>query len=179
MGEVADPLHRPKRSFAPKHQFRVEEDRQILSLIEELNGVPDWNFIAGRLANRNPRQCRERWHQYLRCDNLKETGWTADEDIVLEREVREHGTKWSLISLFLPGRSQVKVKNRWVQLCRMNGKLSGLVASAGSVSGNESSPSDTSNDGRDCLLTFPTIEELLCGGACADLASVASHQGTA
>jgi hypothetical protein len=82
---------------------------------------PDWRLVADYVQTRSPRQCRERWRMYLH--PVVNTGpWTDEEDIILEREHGLLGPQWAAIALFLPGRSEVHVKNRWSKLSRERGK---------------------------------------------------------
>jgi hypothetical protein len=106
-----------KRPFTPKKKFTDAEDAQLLELIDRL-GPNDWAAIARFVPGRTPRQCRERWRHYLK-PVIKSTPWTAEEDATLIREYGSLGPKWSALALFLPGRTDVNVKNRWSKLARI------------------------------------------------------------
>jgi hypothetical protein len=83
--------------------------------------IPDWHAIADSLPTRSARQCRERWRSYL-LPAINPEPWTLEEDAILDREFDNLGPKWSAIALFLPGRTEVHVKNRWSKLCRDRSK---------------------------------------------------------
>lgn len=99
-----------------KRKFTEDEDRQIIELVNSMPR-PDWRRVADALVTRSARQCRERWRSYLQPD-LTAGPWTPDEDEMLKREHSNLGPKWAAIALFLPGRSEIQVKNRWLKLTR-------------------------------------------------------------
>jgi hypothetical protein len=99
-----------------KRKFTQEEDLQIIELLSTMP-QPDWQRVASQLGTRSPRQCRERWRSYLHPD-LKTGQWTREEDAILRREHANVGPRWATIALFLPGRSEIQVKNRWLGTLR-------------------------------------------------------------
>jgi hypothetical protein len=108
------------RGPTPKQKFTEQEDLVIMEMANRMP-IPDWGLIARQLRGRSARQCRERWRMYLR--PLINTGpWTPEEDDILEREFAEQGPKWAGIALFLPGRTEIHLKNRWSKLSRERGK---------------------------------------------------------
>ena len=58
------------------------------------------------------KQCRERWHNHLR-DGVVKDPWKPEEFWMLSLCVRAIGRKWSLISQYLPQRSDNTIKNQW------------------------------------------------------------------
>jgi hypothetical protein len=58
---------------------------------------------------------------YLHPDILKGE-WTKDDDRTLEDKFGQYGSSWTTIALFLPGRSEVQIKNRWAKLFRARKK---------------------------------------------------------
>jgi hypothetical protein len=78
-----------------------------------------WCEIADHLPGRTPRQCRDRWLNYL-CPSNSFAPWTPDEDRIIIQKVSTLGNKWAEIAKFLPGRSDNGVKNRWYASLRAN-----------------------------------------------------------
>jgi hypothetical protein len=97
-------------------KFTPEEDCRLVELVR-LYGANDWIAIAGLLGNRNPRQCRERYCNYLdpslRCDP-----WTAEEDALIIAKHDMFGAKWSKIAKFFHNRSDNALRNRWQLIAR-------------------------------------------------------------
>ena len=99
-----------------KSKFTPEEDKILLSLVQNATDV-DWSFIASQLPNRNPRQCRERWQNYLNPD-LKAQIWTEEEDRLILERYNEMGPHWNAIGRTFVGRSGNAVRNRYLVLMR-------------------------------------------------------------
>ena len=94
----------------PKSKFTAEEDAQLKELVD-LYG-DDWNLIANKMVSRNPRQCRDRYSNYL-VPGFFNGQWSPQEDEILLQKYRLYGPKWSKIMKFLEGRSANAIKNRW------------------------------------------------------------------
>lgn len=92
-----------------RNRFTHDEDEHLKRLVS-LHNPPNWNEIAKYMRNRSPRQCRERYNNYLRPDLINGV-WTEEEDILLNQLFEKHGPKWSLISQSFNGRSAVNIKN--------------------------------------------------------------------
>jgi len=120
--EYSSPLS--KRSL-PKAKFAAEDDEKLKSLVGEL-GENCWSKIAEKMGNRNARQCKERWENYL-CPRINNAPFLAEEDELLLRKVNEIGTRWVTIAHFFPNRTDAIVKNRWHVLKRRERKLENLV----------------------------------------------------
>ena len=88
----------------------VKENNFSYFLLQPIN----WNYIAPKLKDRNTRQCRERWKHYLMSN--KEEKWSEAEDYILMEKIDLFGKKWTKISSFLPGRTDINVKNRYYTL---------------------------------------------------------------
>jgi hypothetical protein len=100
----------------PHRKFTRTEDDLLVDLVQNVS-VTDWAFIASHMPGRNPRQCRERWLNYL-SPEIKSTPWTAEEERILEEKVSELGTEWHLICPFLPNRPKNQIRHQWVRKCR-------------------------------------------------------------
>lgn len=64
------------------------------------------------MTTRTNRQCQERWNNFL-APEIKKSSWTNEEDNILKEKYLEIGPKWSKISLLLPGRKAIDIKNRF------------------------------------------------------------------
>lgn len=94
----------PQRS-----RFTKDEDEKLRQLVS-LQSPPNWNEISKKMTNRTPRQCRERYANYLR-PNLINGPWTQEENDLLNDLYEKYGPKWSLISQSFKSRSSVNIKN--------------------------------------------------------------------
>ena len=120
---VVDPTVRPiistglsKTQKQSKSKFSPEDDLKLIQLVMSRNDR-DWVWIAQQMSNRNPRQCRERWYNYLD-PSLHKGGWTPEEDQLLLEKKKEMGPHWNAIARFFRGRSGNSVRNRWLLIMR-------------------------------------------------------------
>jgi hypothetical protein len=109
-----------ERIFKPRVKFSPADDRKLRSLVDAVDTV-DWNAVAGEMEGKNPRQCHERWINYL-APNLNTEPWTADEDLLLMHKYRELGSRWVQMACFFPNRTGCMVKNRLNRLRRRERK---------------------------------------------------------
>ena len=120
---VVDPTVRPiistglsKTQKQSKSKFTREDDLKLIQLVMSRNDR-DWVWISQQMPNRNPRQCRERWYNYLD-PSLHKGGWTPEEDQLLLEKKKEMGPHWNAIARFFKGRSGNSVRNRWLLIMR-------------------------------------------------------------
>jgi len=105
-----------KKGKAPKAKFSPEDDLLLIQLVEN-SPEKDWFEIARQMKNRNARQCRERWNNYLD-PNLHLGDWTEEEDRLLLEKHQEIGSHWNAISRFFEGRSGNSIRNRFLMIQR-------------------------------------------------------------
>jgi hypothetical protein len=103
-----DPL---RRKTTVRRPFTPHEDAALIVLIGSNSDV-NWDAVAKRMDARSPRQCRERWVNYL-APTLRSDPWTEAEDQLLVSKINELGHCWATISHCFNGRSENDVKNRW------------------------------------------------------------------
>lgn len=92
-------------------KFSKEED-DILQHQVAIFGPRRWNIISHALPGRTPRQCRDRFMNYLN-ENLVNGPWTTEEDDLLQKLYYQYGPQWSLLRTYFQGRSANNIKNRW------------------------------------------------------------------
>jgi hypothetical protein len=94
-----------------KCKFTSGEDLRLTEVVQHC-GSKNWVFIARQMPGRNPRQCRERWMNYIN-PVLDITPLSPAEDDLLDERCAEHASRWQLIVSFLLGRSKNFIKNHW------------------------------------------------------------------
>ena len=99
-----------------KAKFTHAED-QVLKELVKADGPNDWNAISSHFVNRNARQVKERWEYYL-SPNVNNGPWSPEEDAILIQKYNELGSKWTVISKCLKGRTNTCCKNRWITMQR-------------------------------------------------------------
>ena len=106
----------PRHKKAHKSKFTKEEDQKLCELVEKY-GQTEWAKVAREMPNRNPRQCRERWRNYMD-PRLNTLEWSQDEDNLLLLKYQEIGPHWNKINQAFPNRSINSVRNRLVRLLK-------------------------------------------------------------
>jgi hypothetical protein len=101
----------------PHEKFTPADDEKLRSLVET-HGTADWLVIAEQMNDKNGRQCKERWLNYL-APELNTAAWGADEDSLLMQKYGEFGSKWVAIAKFFPNRTDAMVKNRFSKIQRL------------------------------------------------------------
>lgn len=94
-----------------RRKFTPQEDIALKYYTDEI-GTNNWQEIAKRMPNRNAKQCRDRYNNYL-MENHICGPWTPAEDSLIISKYLEIGAKWVEISKYIHGRSGNDVKNRW------------------------------------------------------------------
>jgi hypothetical protein len=141
MDATVDDVQDSGRGGVPRHKFTPEEDLQLRSLVEQL-GTKHWDEISRYLPDRTPRQCRNRYKNYL-IDSLVTNPWTAEEDAILIEKFHRIGPKWVEIGKLLSGRSGNNVKNRWYKhLCKTDIGASPASPDATAASPGQKAPED-------------------------------------
>lgn len=100
-----------RRPFAP------DEDTIIREYIQT-TAKTDWAELAALLVYRTPRQCRERWFQYLSPQPLATDPYSEWENELIQTQVETIGPKWSTIAYFLRDRTPHSIRAQWTKLQR-------------------------------------------------------------
>ena len=95
-----------------KRKLFTKEEDQLLKIAALRFNQGSWNDIAKCVPGRTPKQCRDRWTNYLQ-PSLKFDPWTNQEDNNLIMLVKNNGTHWKKMKRYFPGRSTNALKNRW------------------------------------------------------------------
>jgi hypothetical protein len=119
-----------------KRRFTKAEDTALQHLVRNM-GIGRWDEIAAFLPERNARQCRDRYEQYLAVSNHN-SQWLPDDDELLRQKVRTIGPHWVEVLRFFPNRNINDLKNRWYKMLTRQ-------ATSGSVAGHPARP-DPSSD---------------------------------
>ncbi|OHT13799.1 Myb-like DNA-binding domain containing protein [Tritrichomonas foetus] len=113
LSHQADPMRKKRKE---RSKFTQNEDQKLMKLVQKY-GDNNWVLIAGKFNGRTPRQCRDRYVYYLD-PNIKKGDWTRDEENILLEKYQQLGSSWKLISNFLPGRTEIDLKNRFLKIDR-------------------------------------------------------------
>lgn len=103
-----------------KCKFTPEEDERLKQLVA-IHGENEWATIAQEMGNRNSRQCRERWRNYMN-PRLTTENWTPEDDKLLLERYAAIGPHWNMIAQAFPNRSVNCVRNRVIKVLRMQGR---------------------------------------------------------
>jgi hypothetical protein len=147
---------RAKPVYKGHAKFTPEEDFRLYRLVMD-HGPNNWRLIARYMPERNSRQCRERWLNYLNPE-LNVQPWTPAEDALLQAKYREIGPRWMLLVPFFPRRTDGMIKNRF-QILRRKARRSQILSPvAQAVSRREVDLFDCPTDGS----TDWEFEPLVC-----------------
>lgn len=119
--ENSQPAKQTKKGSANlKIKFTPEEDQRLTQLVLQ-HGSKDWIKISNLMETRNPRQCRERWNNYLN-PSLRTDPFSTEEDLLLDQKYAEYGPRWNKIAKFFNNRSDNSLRNRWMMIARHRAK---------------------------------------------------------
>lgn len=76
-----------------------------------------WSLVAKEVPGRSGKQCRERYLNHL-TPNIKLKNWSPVEDATIFRLYSTDGSKWSMMSKLIRGRTDNGIKNRYHHLKR-------------------------------------------------------------
>ena len=109
---------RPELAYVVKGKWHSKEDEKLCALVAKLGSDGLWNKISEAFCfTRSPKQCRERWQNFLD-PSLNTSSWMPDEDDLLLKLHAIHGPSWAQIASSFPGRTNDRVKRRVKTLLR-------------------------------------------------------------
>lgn len=103
------------RKIPSKGKFDHKEDELLRSLVAAHG--EDWEEVAKSMPNRNARQVRDRYVNYL-SPLINQAPFTKDEDVLLMEKYQEFGAKWVKIAKCFGNRRDAALKNRYQLLER-------------------------------------------------------------
>lgn len=113
---------RPELANVHKGPWNDAEDMKLRKLIRSLGTKGTWQRIAKAMGySRSPKQCRERWHNFLDPDLRVE--WTDEEDDKLMDLFNQFGSQWANIAKKLRGRTGDRVKQRLHKIYNKNNEV--------------------------------------------------------
>jgi len=102
---------RPELANVNKGPWQNIEDLKLRKLVSSLGTRGTWGKIAKDMGyTRSPKQCRERWHNFL--DPKLRIEWSDDEDSKLVSLFQQFGSQWANIAKQMSGRTGDRVKQR-------------------------------------------------------------------
>lgn len=99
-------------SSSSRHRKFSEEEDEMLKRIVFTFGPKNWRLIASLMPDRTPRQCRDRYSNYL-APGFIHSEWTKEEDKLLAEKFVLLGPKWTQIRQYFPFRTANDIKNRY------------------------------------------------------------------
>lgn len=98
-----------------KQKFTPLDDKRLMDLV--LQYGQKWEVIAKKMNNKNSRQVKDRYINYL-APNIKSGAWSSQEEAKLMSLFLEIGPHWKKIASFLDGRTEVDTKNHFKMMLR-------------------------------------------------------------
>ncbi|KAK8840134.1 hypothetical protein M9Y10_031072 [Tritrichomonas musculus] len=100
-----------------KRKYFTKVDDHLLIMAVHKYKHESWNIIAQHVPGKTPKQCRDRWANYLN-PSLELGPWSQSEDQLLVSLVNKYGTHWTKMKNEFPHRSTNSLKNRWYWLIK-------------------------------------------------------------
>ena len=106
----------------PQRAKFTEKEDQLLRTAVLKYGTLSWNIISKLFGNRTPRQCRDRWNNYL-SPLANNTKWTLEEDELLMFLYQKYGSRWAQIAKYFNGRTCQSIRTRCCKICRLSNRV--------------------------------------------------------
>lgn len=95
-------------------KFTEVDDIKLIKIVKEQPQV-EWKKVSLLMGKYTPRQCRDRYNNYL-SPNVQNKKWSKEEDQLLLEKYSVFGPKWSFLSQFFQNRAAVNIKNHYTKL---------------------------------------------------------------
>lgn len=96
-------------------RWTEHEDKVLIEAYKKMG--PVWHRIAQLIPGRTDDQCSKRYNDVLDPNiSNRLRSWSQEEDQLLLRLVKKHGTKWRHIAKEMDGRTGLTCRNRWRKL---------------------------------------------------------------
>lgn len=106
-----------------RKRFTHKEDCKLYSLVAQY-GDNQWSLVASKMEERTPKQCRDRWKNYLSPTNPNV--FTKEEDQIIMDAFSKVGPKWTLIAKLL-NRKPLQIRNRYRKIKKQSEQRSLLI----------------------------------------------------
>lgn len=109
-----------KSKLKRKKKFFTKEEDDIIKEMVAKHGTKKWSVIAEYVKGRTPKQCRDRYCNYL-FPGVFKGEWSKQDDELLITLYDKLGPRWAILQRSFPYRSVNDIKNHWeFFLCRQN-----------------------------------------------------------
>lgn len=95
-------------------KFTELDDIKLIQMVNQMSR-PDWKAVSTSLQKWTPRQCRDRYNNYL-SPKVQNKKWTKKEDQILLEKYSIFGPKWSFLTRFFCNRAAVNIKNHFAKI---------------------------------------------------------------
>lgn len=125
-------MKKTQKKKITRNKFTIQEDEELIRLVS-IYSDKDWTKISEEMCktfsemnsqikftkyNRTPRQCRDRYINYLSPD-ISNGEWTQEEDQLLMLKSTFSLCHWKEMKQLFPGRSEIAIRNRFNYLHRV------------------------------------------------------------
>lgn len=145
------------RKCGAQPKFSDAEDKKLKDMVSRL-GTNNWSIISKQFKDKTPKQCRDRWRNYVDPE-LRHDMWSVEEDEMLIEKFKQIGSKWTVMMKYFNHRSSNDIRYRWMKLSR-GAKGSSQTMSSNEVLDNNSKSTDEFSDKDSSSETTEVIKEI-------------------
>lgn len=112
---------RIERKQGAQPKFSESNDKKLMQFVKTY-GTDSWEKIAKLFRNKSPKQCRDRWENYVNPD-ISKAPWSEEEDNLALKLYSEYGPKWTMVKQHFEKRTANDIRFRVLKLKRREKKL--------------------------------------------------------